>query len=363
MLASGYSPIYPCHVSTRDMRLHPIGTGPFKFVEFKQNEIIRLARNPDYWKPGLPYLDAIEFPIVTDRSTALLGFEAGKFDMTFPTEVTSALVRDVMKQDPTAICQMAPMNVSINLLLNREAPPFDNAEVRKAMALALDRKSLIDIISEGNASEGGTMLPQPDGVWGMPAAMVQTMLGYGQDIAKNRAEGRALMEKLGYSDAKPLALKVSTRNLAVYRDPAVVVIDQLKSVHIAATLDVVETSSWFARLARKDYQVGLNVTGNAIDDPDQSFYENYACGSERNYTDYCNKPLQALFDQQSQETDIQKRKELVWKIDATLQNDVARPILFHGKQATCWKPHVHNWAPMVNSSYNGYRFEDVWLSK
>jgi len=59
-LAFGYSPIYPCHVSPRDMRQHPIGTGPFKFGAFKPNEYIKVTRNPDYWKQGRPYLDGIE---------------------------------------------------------------------------------------------------------------------------------------------------------------------------------------------------------------------------------------------------------------------------------------------------------------
>ena len=53
LLASGYTPIYPCHVSQRDMRT-AVGTGPFKFVEFKRNEVVKLARNPDYWKRGGP---------------------------------------------------------------------------------------------------------------------------------------------------------------------------------------------------------------------------------------------------------------------------------------------------------------------
>src|SRR5262249_20916650 len=60
LLASGWSPVYPCHVAPRDMRTRPIGTGPFKFVEFKPNESVKVVRNPDYWKPGRPYLDAIE---------------------------------------------------------------------------------------------------------------------------------------------------------------------------------------------------------------------------------------------------------------------------------------------------------------
>src|SRR6266852_9224347 len=115
MLASGYSPVYPCHVQPAQMRAHPIGTGPFKFVEMKQNESIKLVRNPDYWKKGLPYLDGIEFPIIPNRSTAVLAFVAGKVDMTFPTEMTAALIKDIKKQDPAAICDLEPTNVNTNL--------------------------------------------------------------------------------------------------------------------------------------------------------------------------------------------------------------------------------------------------------
>ncbi len=68
LLASGMSPVYPCHVPPRDMRTHPVGTGPFKFVEFKPNERIGLTKNPDYWKPGRPYLDGIEWTIIPKRS-------------------------------------------------------------------------------------------------------------------------------------------------------------------------------------------------------------------------------------------------------------------------------------------------------
>ena len=92
LLASGYTPVYPCHVSPGDMRTHPIGTGPFKFVEFKTNESIKLTRNTDYWRKGRPYLDGIEFTIIPNRSTAILAFVAGKFDMTFPTHITVPLV-------------------------------------------------------------------------------------------------------------------------------------------------------------------------------------------------------------------------------------------------------------------------------
>jgi peptide/nickel transport system substrate-binding protein len=363
MLASGYSPVYPCHVAPAQMRTHPIGTGPFKFVELKQNESIKLAKNPDYWKKGLPYLDGIEFSIIPNRSTAVLAFVTGKVDMTFPTEITVPLQKDIKAQAPNAICDLEPTNVSTNLIVNRDAPPFDNADLRRAMALALDRKAFVDILYEGKADIGGSLLPPPAGVWGLPPEILKTIPGYGPDVNKNRADARKIMEKLGYGPDKRLKFKVSTRNLPTYRDPAVILIDQLKNIYIDAELETVESGVWFAKVARKDYTVGLNLTGNGIDDPDQGFYENYACGSERNYTQYCNKELERLFDQQSTETDVAKRKKLVWEIDKKIQEDVARPILLHSRMATCWQPYVKNMTIMVNSSYNGFRYEDVWLDK
>ncbi|MEO6781807.1 MAG: ABC transporter substrate-binding protein, partial [Bradyrhizobium sp.] len=311
LLASGYTPIYPCHVSPAEMRVHPIGTGPFKFVEFKANESIKLTRNPDYWKKGLPHLDGIEFTIIPNRSTAILAFIAGKFDMTFPTEVSIPLLKDVKSQDPKAVCVVEPDNVSTNIIVNSSAPPFDNLDIRRAMALAIDRNAFIKILFEGQADIGGTMLPAPAGLWSMPKDMLETIPGYGPDVEANRAEARKLMAKAGYGPDKHLQVKVSTRNIPVYRDPAVILIDQLKSIYIDADLDVVETANWFSKVARKDYALGLNLTGNAVDDPDQSFYENYSCHSERNYTNYCNPAIEKLFDQQSQETDIDKRKKLV----------------------------------------------------
>jgi peptide/nickel transport system substrate-binding protein len=363
LLASGYTPIYPCHVSPAEMRTHPIGTGPFKFVEFKANESIKLTKNTDYWKKGLPYLDGIEYTIITNRSTAILAFVAGKFDITFPTHITIPLLKDVKSQAPNAVCVTAPTNVSTNIIVNSSSPPFDNIDIRHALALSLDRKAFIQILFEGQADAGGTMEPAPDGLWAMPKDMLESIPGYGPDVNANREQAKKLMQKAGYGPDKHLAVKVSTRNLAEYRDPAVILIDQLKSIYIDGELDVVDTAQWFPKVARKDYALGLNLTGNAVDDPDQSFYENYGCGSERNYTNYCNKEIEKLFDQQSAEPDLAKRKKLVWDIDKKLQEDVARPIIFHARAATCWQPYVKGVTVMANSSYNGYRYEDVWMDK
>src|SRR5712675_2436696 len=216
MLASGYTPIYACHVSAAQQRTNPVGTGPFKFVELKQNESIKLTKNPDYFKKGLPYLDGIEFTIIPNRSTAILGFMAGQFDMTFPTEVTIPLLKDVKSQAPKAVCVVEPNNVSTNIIVNSSAPPFDNLDIRRAMALTLDRKAFVSILNEGQADIGATMLPAPGGLWAMPKEMLETIPGYGPDINANREQARQLMQKAGYGPDKHLAVKVSTRNFTVY---------------------------------------------------------------------------------------------------------------------------------------------------
>jgi peptide/nickel transport system substrate-binding protein len=363
LLASGYSPVYPCHVPAQEMRQHPIGTGPFKFVSYKPNESIKLVRNEQYWKEGRPYLDGIEWTIIPNRSTAILGFIAGKFDLTFPFGLTVPLMKDIQKQAPQAICELQPADQSTNLIVNRDAPPFDNPEIRRAMALALDRKSFIDILAEGHGDIGGAMQPPPQGVWGMPGEMLRKLPGYGPDIGKNREEARNIMKKAGYGADKRLVVKVSVRNTPPFRDPAVILIDQLREVYIDAELDTVESATWFPKVYRKDYKIGLNLTGLGVDDPDAQFYENYACGSDRNYTGYCNPQIDKLFDQQSMERDQEKRGGLVFEIDKKLQEDGARPILFHNRFATCWQPRLKGLTIMVNSLFNGWRMEDVWLEK
>jgi peptide/nickel transport system substrate-binding protein len=363
LLASGWSPVYPCHVPPREMRTRPIGTGPFKFVEFRPNEVVKTARNPDYWKPGRPYLDGIEWQIIPDRSTRNLSFIAGKHDIASPYGMTVPLLEDIKQQVPNAQCALTSTNVSRNLILNPGKPPFDNAALRRAVALSLDRKAFIDIIQQGQGDIGATMLPPPEGLWGMPPEMLATLPGYDPDIAKNRAEARKIMEKLGYGPDKRLAVTLSSRNIAPYRDPAVILIDQIREIYIDATLEPIETANWFPKIYRKDYTIAINGTESGVDDPDQQFYENFVCGAVRNYTGYCNPEVDKLIDQQSAEANRDKRKQLVWEIERRLADEGARPIIFYPRGGTCSQPYVKGLVTMVNSIYNGYRMEDVWLDK
>ncbi len=362
LLASGWSPIYPCHVPAREMRQHPIGTGPFKFVEFKPNEYIKVTKNQDYWKKDRPYLDGIEFTIMRETGPRNLAFFAGKFD-SIPLGVTIPTLKDFKEQAPQAICQVNVGNVPRTMLINLHKPPFDNPELRRAMVLSLDREAFVKIINDGVGNLGANMLPPPDGVWGMPPDVLQTLSGYGGDVAKNRAEARKIMEKLGYGPDKRLAVKLSTRNFPAWRDPAVILASQLKEIYIDAELEFVDTALWYAKVTRKDYTVGAVPIESGVDDPDQMFYENYYTGATRNYAGYSDPEFDKLVDLQSMQSDPEKRKQIVWQAERKLAEAAFRPVLFFPAGASCRQPWVEGWTRMTNSIYNEWRFEDVWLDK
>src|SRR5262245_52320425 len=90
-------------------------------------------------------------------------------------------------------------------------------------------------------------------------------------MQKNRQEAQAIMQELGYEPDNPLPVKISTRNTVVYRDPAAILIDQLKEISIDGELESVETANWVPKVIRKDFRIGLNVLGTAVDDPDIYF--------------------------------------------------------------------------------------------
>lgn len=363
LLASGQSPVYPCHVPAQQMRTGPIGTGPFKFVEFKSNTSIKLVRNPDYWKPDMPYLDGIEWTLIRSRPTRILAFTAGEFDLTFIGDVTAPLLGQVEEEAPDAVCKLAPTNVSVNLAVNRNSPPFDNPEIRRAMELALDRQTFIDIVTHGKGYWAAAMLPPPEGAWGMPREELDKLESYAGSVEERRTKARAIMEAHGYGPDNKLAIKVSTRDFGAYKDPAIILVDQLNQIHFATELEIVESSVYFSRMIKGLYSVALNLTGSGVDDPDAVLKANYMCEAQNNYTKYCNPEIDEMIRSQSRETDPAKRKELVWEIEKALIADTARPMIYHGRVATCWQPYLKGIVRKEDSIYNDWRFEQMWFDK
>jgi len=173
---------------------------------------------------------------------------------------------------------------------------------------------------------------------------------------------RQILADAGLGPGRPMRITVSTRAIALYIDQATYMIDQLKQVGIEATLEQVESAQWFAKLTRGEYFLGANLTGIGADDPDANFYENYLCGSSRNYSQYCNPDIDKMIDQQSQTLDPVQRRRLVYEIQKRLEIDGARPILGWSIDYYAMWPYVRNLIPH-QSVYSYARFQEVWLDK
>jgi peptide/nickel transport system substrate-binding protein len=361
LLASGYSPVYPAHVPAADLRTRCVGTGPFKLKEYRPSELIEFVRNPDYFVKGRPYLDGIRFIIIKEFGTRIAALQAGRLDVMFPSDGTRVAAAQLKRAVPSMVVYETSRNDSDNILVNFKRPPFTDPRVRRAVSLAIDRSSYIQAVRQGGALPGGAMLPAPWGVWGLSREELAGLPGTG-DPVRQKAEARQLLAEAGFGPGHPLRIAISTRAIAQYIDMATYVIDQLKQIGVEAVLEQVESAQWYAKLTRGEYEIAANQTGIGVDDPDANFYENYVCGSPRNYSLYCNPDLDRMVDAQSQTLDPVKRRRLVADIQKQVELDGARPILgWNIASFTMW-PYVKNFIPH-QVQYNFARFQEVWLDK
>jgi peptide/nickel transport system substrate-binding protein len=361
MLASGYTPVYAAHVPPANYRTACVGTGPFKLKEWRKGEFIEYVKNPDYFVKGRPYLNGLRYVVIKERGTRTAAIQAGQLDVSFPGEQTKTIADQLKKAVPQLVITPVSTNVNENIIMNVKKPPFDNVKVRLAVSHAVDRRGLIQAVHQGGAVIGASLAPKPYGTWGLLEKDLTTLPGYGQP-ADEKAKARKLLAEAGFSPQNPLRVEMVTRAIALYVDMASFIINELKQVGIEASLKQVETAQWHAMATRGDFQIGANLTGLGIDDPDANFFENYGCGSPRNYSQYCNEQLMKMVDQQSQELDPKKRLALVAQIQKKLEEDAARPMLdWTLDYFTVW-PHVKGLVPHHNI-YNYGRMQDVWSSK
>jgi len=361
MLASGYSPVYAAHVPPANYRTGCIGTGPFKLKEWRKGEFVDYVKNPEYFVKGRPYLDGLRYVVIKERGTRTAAIQAGQLDVSFPGEHSKTIAEQLKKAVPQLVVTPYSQNVNDNIIMNVKKPPFDNPKLRRAVSYAIDRRALIQAVHQGGAVVGASLAPKPYGIWGLLEKDLLALPGYGK-LEDMKARARKLLGEAGVGPQNPLQVEMVTRAIAIYVDMASFVINELRQVGIEASLKQIETAQWHPMATRGDYQIGANLTGIGPDDPDANFYENYGCGSPRNYSQYCSEEVMKIVDQQSQELDPKKRLAMVHAIQKKLEDDAARPMLdWRIDYFTHW-PHVKNLVPH-QSIYNFGRMQEVWSDK
>jgi peptide/nickel transport system substrate-binding protein len=361
LLASGYSAVLPAHVPPAEHRTRCLGTGPFRFKEWRKGEFVELAKNPDYFVKGRPYLDGVRYIVIVERGTRVAALKANQIDVAFPGETSPPIVEQLKAAVPSMTFTPTTSNVNENILINTKRPPFDDVRVRRALTLAIDRRAYVKAVHQGEAFVGAALIPKPWGVWGLLEKELVQLPGYGKG-ADDKARAKKLLADAGFGPGKPLRAELATRAIAIYLDFASFVVNELKQVGVEATLKQVETAQWHPLATRREFQIAANLTGIGVDDPDANFYENYACGSPRNYSDYCDDGVMKLIEQQSQEVDPKKRLALVWQIQKKLEEDAPRPIMGWRADKFAHYPYVKNLVPH-QVVYNCCRLQETWLDK
>ncbi|MBI4082761.1 MAG: ABC transporter substrate-binding protein [Candidatus Lambdaproteobacteria bacterium] len=361
ILAGGRSPVLPAHVDPGVLRAKAMGTGPFRFVTYQAGRQITLERNKDYFVKGRPYLDGVFFAIIKGAGAQNAALIARQVDAAYPIHTIKPHYEVLKAADAGLEFTETVSNGTSNIVVNTQKPPFNNLRLRQAVNLALDRAALIKSVYQGGAKPGGVMIPGPWGLWGLSEEQLATLPGHG-DTEKNRAEARRLLAAEGYGPDTPFRIKLSTTTSASYHPPAIWALGELEKVGIIAELDVVDFGRWYQKMARRDFQIAMNATAVAVDDPDAQFYENLKCGAQRNYSDYCNPEMEKRYDRQSMEFDFQKRRAMVQAIDVDLAVEGAKPYLAYRLYYYARQSFVKNWISH-NSSYNAWRLQEVWLDK
>ncbi len=219
MLASGQSPVYPAHVPLAEQRNRCVGTGPFKFKEWRRGEFVEYVKNPDYFVKGRPYLDGLKYVIISERGTRTAALQAGRLDTAGPGETTKNIADQLKAAVPEMVITRVGSLTSPNLLVNHARPPFNDARVRRAVDLAIDRDGYIKGVLQGAAVPGAALAPRPFGSWGLGEAELVQILGKPEG---RKAAARKLLAEAGYGPAQSPALRDADARHRDLRRPGLV---------------------------------------------------------------------------------------------------------------------------------------------
>ncbi len=211
---------------SKDIAFHPVGTGPFKFVEWKSTDYLKVAKNENYWRKGYPKVDTITWKPVVDNNSRAALMQTGEAHFTFPVPYELA---DVLKSKPNLELVAAPSIVLRYLSMNVQQKPFDNPKVRQAIAYAINKQALAKVAFNGYAVPA-------DGV--VPAAVEYSVkLGpWPYDLAK----AKQLMKEAGYSNGFETELW-SAYNHSTAQKVSQFLQQQLAQIGIKAKITLLET--------------------------------------------------------------------------------------------------------------------------
>ena len=391
-LALDYAKILPKHILESGVDLNQAegimaskaSSGPFVLEGYQRGNGYSVSKNPDYFKEGRPYFDSIEHFIITDTGTLVAQFKAGTLDMMnggfsnlSPTEYKQLDADTVGSANGHVIANEMPGSRNWGLMINRKYPgPLEDAGVRKAIYLALDRAQLNEILEDNTADT-------PCALWSMGYSFEECATFPGMRD-KNSEGGKAdlayakqLMADAGYPDG--FQTTYDARQVGSYPDTCSVIKQQLKdTLGIDGEITTHESAAGYAlygtsRAGTGDWELACQGEGMTVLDPDALLGGVYLKGGTRNYTDWEPEIARTAFEAQKVEQDPAKRQQLLKDYEdflvPTNPDDISQGFednhwvtLYWGQFFWLTHEDVKGFNAPATVQYS-FKHEDLWLDR
>jgi peptide/nickel transport system substrate-binding protein len=362
-LADPYSWIYKKETLDKDPRWYEkniLGSGPFKFAGYETGQSIKGERNPDYYHKGLPHLDGFTGIYADKQAVRVDAIRADRAAIEFrgfPPSVRDELARAL--GDKLTV-QTSDWNCGSFIEPNHKRKPFDDARVRRALTLAIDRwHGAPQLAKIANVhTVGGIVFP------GSPLAAdkeeLEDLAGFSPDIEKSRAEARRLLKEAG---AEGLSFELLNRNVdQPYKYNATWAIDEWSKIGLHVTQRVVPTGPWFEAMRQGNFDAVLAGNCQSVVNPlldVQRYLPNYAA----NYGQFDDKQEIALYDKMLRETDFTRQRGLMREFEKYVLDTQSHEIfLLWWYRMVPYQSYVKGWK-ISPSHYLNQDLATVWLDK
>lgn len=322
--ASIYPPEAEDQLSTK-----PVGTGPFVLTSWQPNNQLELTRFEQYWDANLPLLDRVTLQIIPDPSTAVTNLRTGHVDL------IPRLEPDYLHQvedDPNLTIIDGPMNLVQLLVINNARPPFDQLEVRQAIAHAINRQQIIQGAAWGRGTPTGSNMSPAMSAWYVD---VTDTYPHDPDMARD------LLAQAGYPDGFSAVIHLPAP-YPLHCSAGEIIVDQLARVGITLEIQVVEWSTWLDQIY-SDRDFALTVIGFTGKLDPHSVLGRYQSDSGRNFGNFHSQEYDELVAQGKVETDFTTRHAIYQRIQELLAEEVAGVFLMDPSQLAVMKKDITGW--------------------
>jgi peptide/nickel transport system substrate-binding protein len=364
-LADPYAFIYKKDILDRDPHWYEkniMGSGPFRFKEYQAGQSISGVRNPDYYRPGLPYLDGFIGIFADKQAVRVAAIKADRAAIEFRGFPPATRDELVAALGDKVTVQESDWNCGALVTPNHARKPFDDVRVRRALTLAIDRWHGAAPMSRITLQRtvGGIVFP------GSPLAAskeeLEQLAGYWPDIDKSRAEAKRLLKEAG---AEGLTFELLNRNVdQPYKFNGTWVIDEWRKIGVQATQRVVPTGPYEDALRRGDFAVAIDAECQNIVNPllDGTKYLPRSV-SDANYGNYDDPAEIEIYDRMLREPDFARQRDLMRQLEKrVLDTEAHEAFLLWRYRIVPYRSYVKGWK-ISPSHYVNQDLATVWLDK